>query len=83
MDFPLTGLMDEDACYSRLSEELHPEGMACTRCGGKRCAVHRKHRAPVLDSRCGDCRRVINAFTGTVFQKYTGSRNLDHRLIDP
>lgn len=69
MDFPLTGLMDEDACYGRLLEALHPDGMACPRCGGKRFAVHRKHRAPILDYRCGDCRRVFNAFTGTVFQK--------------
>ena len=28
-------------------------------------AVHRRRRAPVLDYRCGHCRRVFNAFTGT------------------
>jgi transposase-like protein len=27
--------------------------------------VHRRARAPVLDYRCGHCRRVFNAFTGT------------------
>ena len=69
MDFPLTDSMDEDACYSRLLKTLHPDGMACPRCGGERFAVHRKHRAPILDYRCGDCRLVFNAFTGTVFQK--------------
>ena len=36
---------------------------------GKRFAVHRKNRALILDYCCGDCRRVFNAFTGTVFQK--------------
>lgn len=69
MDFPLTGLLDEDACYARLVEVLHPDGLACPRCGGDRLGVHRRHRAPVLDYRCRDCRRVFNAFTGTALQK--------------
>ena len=30
-----------------------------------RMAVHRRGRHPVLDFRCGHCRRVFNAFTGT------------------
>jgi transposase-like protein len=69
MDFPLTGLMDEDACYTRLLEALHPDGLACPRCGGDRLGVHRRHRAPVIDYRCRDCRRVFNAFTGTALHK--------------
>ena len=69
MDFPLTGLMDEDACYARLVVVLHPEGLACPRCGGDRLGVHRAHRAPILDYRCRDCRRVFNAFTGTALHK--------------
>ena len=69
MDFPLSGLMDEDACYARLVEILHPEGLVCPRCGSDRFGVHRGHRAPVLDYRCRDCRRVFNAFTGTALQK--------------
>src|SRR4051794_17630463 len=56
MDFPLAGLMDEDACYARLVAILHPGGLACQRCGGDRLGVHRAHRAPVLDYRCRDCR---------------------------
>jgi len=69
MDFPLTGLMDEGACYARLVEALHPGGLACPRCGGDRLGVHRRHREPVIDYRCRDCRRVFNAFTGTALQK--------------
>ena len=65
MDFPLADLLDEDACYDRIVEALHPDGLACPRCGGDRLGVHRRHRAPVLDYRCRDCRRVFNAFTGT------------------
>jgi transposase-like protein len=67
MDFPITDLMDEDACYAKLVAWLHPEGLACPRCHrADRMRVHRRHRAPVLDYRCGHCGRVFNAFTGTI-----------------
>jgi transposase-like protein len=66
MDFPITELMDEDACYAKLVEWLHPNGFACPRCGrDDRMAVHRRRRPPVLDHRCGHCKRVFNAFTDT------------------
>ena len=66
MDFPITDLMDEDACYAKLVQWLHPDGLVCPRCGrADRMRVHRSHRAPVRDYRCGHCRRVFNAFTGT------------------
>lgn len=69
MDFPLTGLMDEDACYARLVEILHPDGLACPRCGGDHHGVHRRYRVPIIDYRCRDCRCVFNAFTGTALHK--------------
>ena len=66
MDFPIADLLDEDACYRRLVGLLHPDGLACPRCGrADRLGVHRRHRAPVLDYRCTACGRVFNAFTGT------------------
>ncbi|HEX3872877.1 MAG TPA: transposase [Solirubrobacteraceae bacterium] len=68
MDFPLTGMMDEGACHERLAGALHPDGLACPRCGGDRYGVHRRHRDPVIDYRCRDCRRVFNIFTGTALQ---------------
>lgn len=68
MDFPIAELMDEDACYSKLLAVLHPDGLACPRCGSARLGVHRRHRVPVLDYRCRDCRRVFNAYTGTALQ---------------
>ena len=73
MDFPLTELMDQDACYARLVKALHPDGLACPRCDGDRFGVHRRHREPVVDYRCRDCRRVFNAFTGTALQKTSRS----------
>jgi transposase-like protein len=67
MDFPITDLMDEDACYAKLVQWLHPDGLACPRCQqADRMRVHRSHRAPVRDYRCAHCRRVFNAFTGTI-----------------
>ena len=68
MDFPIAELMDEDACYAKLLSILHPDGLACPRCESTRLGVHRRHRAPALDYRCRDCRRVFNAYTGTALQ---------------
>ena len=66
MDFPLTDLMDQDACYHKLVSLLHPGGLACPACkASDRLRVHRRHRAPVLDYRCTACGRVFNAFTAT------------------
>jgi transposase-like protein len=66
MDFPIADLMDEDACYAKLIHWLHPDGLACPRCRrDDRMAVHRRGRAPILDYRCGHCKRVFNAFTDT------------------
>ena len=66
MDFPITDLMDEPACYAQLVDWLHPDGMTCPRCHQHdRMVVHRRGRNPVLDFRCGHCHRVFNAFTGT------------------
>jgi transposase-like protein len=69
MDFPLVEFLDEDACYAKLVDLLHPRGLACPRCGACDClGVHRCHRTPVLDYQCGHCGRVFNAWTGTILQ---------------
>src|SRR3954451_10146911 len=69
MDFSLNDYVDEDACYRKLVELLHPEGLACPACGRRgRLGVHHRHREPVLDFQCGDCGRVFNAWTGTSLQ---------------
>lgn len=79
MDFPITDLMDEDACYAELVTWLHPDGLACPRCRrADRMRVHRSHRAPVRDYRCGPCKRVFNAFTGTALH---GSRRRPSELV--
>jgi transposase-like protein len=69
MDFPIADLLDQDACYRKLLALLHPDGLACPRCGSREgLKVHRRHRDPVLDYRCPGCRRVFNAWTGTILQ---------------
>ena len=66
MDFPLTDLMDQDACYAKLVALLHPDGLRCGHCEtDEHIHVPRRHPAPVLDYRCTACRRVFNAFTAT------------------
>lgn len=69
MDFAITELMDEQACYDKLVGWLHPDGLACPRCHGSDTSyAHRRDRAPILDYRCRACRCVFNAFTGTALQ---------------
>jgi hypothetical protein len=49
---------DEDAW-------LHPQGLACVACHqADALMIHRRHREPVVDFRCGHCGRDFNAFTG-------------------
>jgi transposase-like protein len=69
MDFPLIDYLDEGACYRKLVELLHPDGLACPACGERQhLGVHHRHREPVLDYQCGGCGRVFNAWTGTISQ---------------
>jgi transposase-like protein len=69
MDFSLIDYLDEDACYAKLVDLLHPDGLACPQCGERQClGIHRRHREPVLDYQCGTCGGVFNAWTGTSLQ---------------
>src|SRR3954449_10332357 len=67
MDFPILDLLDPAACYRKLLDLLHPDGLCCPRCGTRDGLNIHRHRAgsPVLDYRCKGCRRVFNLFTNT------------------
>ena len=66
MDFPIVDLMDQHACYQKLRDLLHPDGLACPQCGGRHRTIHhRRKTSPVVDFRCTRCRRVFNLFTAT------------------
>jgi transposase-like protein len=70
MDFPLQDFLDENACYAKLVQLLHPEGLSCPRCQSRTgLNIHRRDRDPIVDYRCRCCGRVFNAFTGTVLEK--------------
>ena len=49
MDFPITDLLDEQACYDWLVARLYPRGLACPGCGRRRGpGVHRRPSELVL-----------------------------------
>ena len=35
MDFPILDLMDQDGCYHKLLDLLHPGGLVCPRCAAR------------------------------------------------
>ncbi len=68
--FPITELLDEQACYEFLVSVLHPKGL---RCPGDHKVVagqapHMSDRAPVMDYRCRRCGKVFNVFTKTLWR---------------
>ena len=71
LHWPLTEVLDEEACYGWLLRMLQPQGLHCP--AGHPLppdqAPHDRHRTPVVDYRCRQCGRVFNLFTGTLFQK--------------
>jgi transposase-like protein len=70
MAFPITELLDEQACYEFLLSVLHPQGLRCP-AGHKVApgqAPHMSDRAPVMDYRCRRCGRVFNVFTTTLWK---------------
>lgn len=68
IDFPLDGLLDEQACLNWLEQNLHPEGLKCPRCG--QCERRRARPAGAIPSfRCKGCDRYYTALTGTIFAK--------------
>ncbi len=69
IDFPLIDYIDDEACYGKLVELLHLEGLVCPNCGERRqLLIEHRHREPVLDKQCGECGRVLKNWTGTVLQ---------------
>ena len=70
MAFPITELLDEQACYEFLLGVLHPRGLQCP--AGHRMAAgqapHMSDRAPVVDYRCRRCGKVFNLFTSTLWK---------------
>ncbi len=69
MNFPINDLMDENACYQFLIDIFHPQGLHCPRCQTQEgLQIQNYYRDLILNYRCTQCRRVFNAWTGTLFQ---------------
>ena len=68
LPFPIENLMDEQKCYDFLKEVLHPSGLRCPEGHPlpPEQAPHDRTRAPIMNYRCRDCRRVFNIFSQTV-----------------
>jgi len=70
MEFPLTELMDEQACYEFLLGILHPKGLHCP--AGHKVARGQappmSDRAPLVDYRCRRCGKVFNLLPGTLWR---------------
>ena len=68
IDFPITDLMDDDACIAWLEATLHPDGFVCPRCGSTNRRLFRKQGSfPAY--RCRDCDGYYTLLTGTAFAK--------------
>jgi transposase-like protein len=68
IDFPIDELLDEAACLEWLEKHLHPNGLACPRCGSRARRVARRNGA-FPSYRCKACDRYHTMLSGTVFEK--------------
>ena len=71
MDFPITELMDRQACVQWLEEYFHPTGLKCPHCqtGFEQATWFRRTKRSDLDVyRCKVCRGIYNLYSGTVFE---------------
>jgi transposase-like protein len=66
--FPISELMDDEACLLWLEHHLHPNGFACPRCGSTNRRDFRPYQA-FPSYRCRDCQRSYTLLTGTAFEK--------------
>lgn len=71
MDFPITTLLDGDACLAWLQRHFHPKGLQCVHCGtpvaqARHFRTTRQSQVPVY--RCGPCQGVYTLYSGTLFQ---------------
>jgi transposase-like protein len=68
IDFPLSDLLDDQACTDWLQRQLHPEGLQCPNCRSAERRVARRG-GPFLGYRCRSCDRYYTLLSGTSFAK--------------
>ena len=68
IDFPITDLMDNQACIAWLQANLHPDGFVCPHCGSTNRRLFREQGSfPAY--RCRACDGYYTLLTGTAFAK--------------
>lgn len=70
MDFPITELMDRQACIQWLEAHFHPAGLKCPHCQAsiEQANWFRRTKRSDLDVyRCKVCRGIYNLYSETVF----------------
>ena len=71
MDFPITELMDREACLKWILAYFHPAGLICPHCqaGPDQARWFRRTKRSDLDVyRCKVCQGIYNVYSETVFE---------------
>jgi transposase-like protein len=68
IDFPISDLLDDEACTCWLQQHLHPEGLKCPFCQSARRRIARR-QGPFTGYRCQACDRYYTLLSGTIFAK--------------
>jgi transposase-like protein len=68
IDFPISDLLDDEACTHWLTQQLHPAGLKCPHCRSSERRVARRRR-PFVGYRCLSCDRYYTLLSGTIFAK--------------
>ncbi len=71
MDFPITELMDREACLEWIQAYFHLDGLKCPHCqaGQEQARWFRRTKRSDLDAyRCKVCQGIYNLYSGTVFE---------------
>jgi hypothetical protein len=66
--FPITDMLDDQACLDWLSAHLHPAGLVCPHCGSQERRLFRRHTF-FPGYRCGVCDGYYTLLSGMVFEK--------------
>lgn len=71
MDFPITNLMDREACLQWIEDYFHPQGLECPHCHAEfeDARWFRRTICSQLDVyRCQWCQGIYNLYSNTVFE---------------
>jgi len=72
MEFPITELLDNNACEEWLISHFHPQGFRCPNCGAEREQAHpfrQTRRSELQTYRCNECGQTYNLYSRTIFEQ--------------